>query len=588
MNDKRRNFHATFTISTILLAAIAVFLISVLGNLTGARLDLTEDRLFTMSPAAVRILSELKVPVQVRLFISPSSRMPTEFKNLERDITEQIRNYERISNGMLQFSVHNPQDDEDMQQDLNQKGIQPFQVQSVEKDEIGVRLIWSGLSIAYMDKPEEIIPRLLPQSLPNLETLIIAPVHRLTRERNPKVALFAPKQEVDPQVAMMYMQQGMQPPQPQERFSLVKQLLEQEHYQVQETLLSQDSPIAADADVLMIMGPQNLEPRQAWEINRVLSNGLPVLMAVQSNEYSYQPGPRGGWTISGTSTPSGLEDMLAGLGLQVVQDHFLDLNSQMLDLPREVNLGGLRMQVREPVETPVQIRITQDQVNREQPVTNHIGQLLYLWGTPIELDRDKLAALELQSETLFTSSRRSWRAAFGGGMLTATQTDPSGKQMLDPQPLAVLVEGQFPDVLADGGPPAWPSAENDPGTDGNSRDSLDMAAEQEVTPLTPNPGQLMLFGCAKMFDDMVLQGAQNALLLLNSVDFLSGSRDLLTIRSKQLTQRTIRPVAAGEKIVWQFFTIALMPIVFIAVGVFRSARRRAEAARWRRELHGGA
>ena len=40
-----------------------------------------------------------------------------------------------------------------MQQELAEKGIQPFQVQSVDKDEIGVKLIWSALTIAYKDYP---------------------------------------------------------------------------------------------------------------------------------------------------------------------------------------------------------------------------------------------------------------------------------------------------------------------------------------------------------------------------------------------------------------------------------------------------
>lgn len=582
MSDKRRNFRATFAVATVLLAGIAVFLISVLGNLPGARLDLTEDRLFTMSPAAARILAELKVPVQVRLFITPEARMPTEFKNLERDITEQLRNYERISDGRLQFTVHNPQDDEAMQEELAQKGIQPFQVQSVEKDQIGVKLIYSAMTIAYKDFPDEIIPRILPQTLTNLETLVIAPVYRLTRERSLQVALFAPKQEVDQQTAMMYLQQGMQPPAPQERFSLVRQLLEQEHYQVQAIELTEQSPIPPDADVLVVLGPRDLQPRQVWEINRALSNGLPVLMAVQAHEYSYQPGQRGTWTITGNATTSGLETLLADLGLDVVRDHFLDQNSQMLELPREVNLGGLRMQVREPVDTPVQIRITQDQVNGDQPVTNHIGQLLYLWGTPIELDQDRLSAHELQTETLITSSYRSWRAPFGSGMLTAAQTNPAGKEMLGPQPLAVLVSGEFPDTFAGQEAPAWPQ----------QSDLDDEALEapvgpQTATPLRPDPSRLLLVGSAKMFDDMVLQGAQNALLLLNAVDYLAGSEDLLSIRSKQLTQRTIRPVTAGERFFWQVVVIALVPIVFIIVGVARAARRRGEAARYRRELQRG-
>ena len=40
---------------------------------------------------------------------------------------------------------------------------------------------------------------------------------------------------------------------------------------------------------------------------------------------------------------------------------------------------------------------------------------------------------------------------------------------------------------------------------------------------------------------------QNALLLLNAVDYLAGSPDLLNIRSKTLTQRVIKPVDAKRE-----------------------------------------
>lgn len=580
MSDKRRNYRLTFLVATLLLAAVAVFLVSVFSNFTGARLDLTEDKLFTMSPAAVNILENLSVPVQVKLYITPEDRMPTEFKNLERDITEQLTNYERISDGKLEFSVYYPQDDEEMQQELAQKGIQPFQVQSVDKDEIGVKLIWSAITIAYKDFADEVIPRLLPQQLANLETIIISPVHRLTREDDPKVALYAPKRPIDPQMAQMYLQQGMQPPAPQEIYSQVKQLLEQEHYQVVPVELTEDSTIPDDADVVVVLGPRNLNERQAWELNRALSNGTPMVMAVQSHEYQYQPGQQGQWTIAGTPNTTGVDDLLAGFGLTVVKDHFLDLNSQMLELPREVNLGGLRMQVREPVDSPVQVRITQDQVNQDQPVTNHIGALLYLWGTPIDLDAARLAEHGLQTETLIESSGRAWRADFGTGLLTPTALDPSQNEMLPPQPLMVLVEGEFPDSFAGQEVPAWPEA----APAGDEEEASGPEPMDTGDPLMPAPASLLLVGSAKMFDDAVLGGAQNALLMLNAVDYLAGNSDLLTIRSKQLTARTIRPVPAGEKIVWQIVTVAMVPALFVILGVMRLARRRAEAARYRREI----
>jgi ABC-2 type transport system permease protein len=576
MSEKRRNWRLTFALAAVLLAAIAVFSISVLSDIQGARLDLTEDKLFTMSPAAVNILEQLQVPVQVKLYITPEDRMPTEFRNLERDIAEQLRNYERVSGGQLQFSVHNPQDDEEMQQDLGQKGIQPFQVQSVDKDEIGVKLIWSALTIAYKDQPEEVVPRILPQTLANLESLVIGPVHRLTRDSDPLVAVYAPRRPVDPQMAAMYLQQGMQPPEPQEQFSMVSQLLQQEHYRVQVIDLTADSGIPADADVLVVLGPRELGPRQAWEINRALSNGMPVVMAVQSHDYSYQPTQRGGWTITANQAASGVEDLLAGLGLSVVTDHFMDRNSQMLELPREVNLGGLRMQVREPVDAPVQVRITQDQVNQDAAITNHIGQLLYLWGTPVQVDAAAVSAAGLRAETLISSSDRSWLADFGGGMLSQAQIDPDGNEMTGPYPLAVLLDGEFPDTFGGGEPPAWPDAA--------AADADVAGPTAPAAALSPAPSRLLVVGCAKMFDDMVLQGAQNALLLLNAVDYLAGSEDVLTIRSRQLTQRTIGDVPAGQKLLWQLLTWVTMPALFIVLGVVRAVRRSGAAARYRRDL----
>ena len=91
MRSKRKSFRATFTISVILLLTLAVFLTSVMSNLGGAHVDLTEDQIFTMSPAAARILSGLSVPVQVNFFVTPAAEMPTGLQTLERAISVKCR-----------------------------------------------------------------------------------------------------------------------------------------------------------------------------------------------------------------------------------------------------------------------------------------------------------------------------------------------------------------------------------------------------------------------------------------------------------------------------------------------------------------
>jgi ABC-type uncharacterized transport system involved in gliding motility auxiliary subunit len=87
-----------------------------------------------------------------------------------------------------------------------------------------------------------------------------------------------------------------------------------------------------------------------------------------------------------------------------------------------------------------------------------------------------------------------------------------------------------------------------------------------------------------MFDDNILGAGQNALLLLNAVDFLAGSKELLDIRSKTLTQRVIKPVEAKQKMVWRFVAVLLVPILIAVFGIARATMRRKEAARYRETI----
>ena len=99
--------------------------------------------------------------------------------------------------------------------------------------------------------------------------------------------------------------------------------------------------------------------------------------------------------------------------------------------------------------------------------------------------------------------------------------------------------------------------------------------------MVPQPGKLVLLGSAKMFDDNIIAASQNALLLLNAVDYLAGSRELLSIRAKTLTQRVIRPVEANEKLMWRIFAVLLVPVALAVFGFVRAGIRRRDAAAYR-------
>ncbi|MFO7610389.1 MAG: hypothetical protein R6X35_14585, partial [Candidatus Krumholzibacteriia bacterium] len=100
----------------------------------------------------------------------------------------------------------------------------------------------------------------------------------------------------------------------------------------------------------------------------------------------------------------------------------------------------------------------------------------------------------------------------------------------------------------------------------------------------PQPSRLLVVGSAKMFDDNIIAAPQNALLLLNAIDWLAGSEELLSIRAKALTQRVIRPVGDNEKLFWRLVVVFLVPVVLTVYGLLRAASRRREAARYRESV----
>jgi ABC-type uncharacterized transport system involved in gliding motility auxiliary subunit len=365
----------------------------------------------------------------------------------------------------------------------------------------------------------------------------------------------------------------MQPPEPQDVYTTVVELLQQEHYAVERIDLTADSRIPEDADLLLVLNPTDFNGRQAFEINRALSNGMNTIIAVQTHEYGYQPGMREAYSISGEARTSGLETMLAGLGVTVSTDHLMDSSCQVLSVPRTQNIGGIRFQTNEPVRLPIQVQVTDTQMNPDAAISNRIAALLYLWGSAVELDDTVLAEHQLRSNVLFSSSAETWTEPFSPGIMAGSLFSPEGKELTPHLPLAVELAGRFPDTFAGAEPPAWPETAPPAGADEEGP-----APDDPVAPLLGEEARLVVVGCAKMFDDMAMGAGHNSLFLLNAVDGLAHGEDLVSIRSKILTQRVIRPVSDGEKVVFRLLTVALIPALLVVYGLTRASNRRKEAA----------
>jgi ABC-type uncharacterized transport system involved in gliding motility auxiliary subunit/ABC-type transport system involved in cytochrome c biogenesis permease component len=584
-----------------------------------ARADLTQDKLYTLSPGTLAILAQCQVPVQVKYYVSPESDMPSQYKALEREVVDHLNEMQVASHGKLVFSVLHlnlenlvvtpeeeaASDDEEgalslggdekdkskktegdkkkaddakkrlaekeksVERRLLDKGVKPFTVESVEATQVSSKLVYSTIGVAYREKDEEFIP-LDQKRLPEMEYLLANTVAKIARPRPPKIALVTGEEAVDPQLKMMYQRMGQKIPDP---FSRLDDLLRQEKYDVQSVKLTAQSPLPEDYDALVVVGPVNLDERQRWEIGRALYEGRPTLLALQRYTWEYRQ-QRQQIVIQHQDADPGLDDLLAANGLGVDKEFLMDMNKR----PLSVQTGGFFPTT---VDVPMHVMVGKGQMNADSPLTQRLSSILYLWGTSVTLDEPKLASNDLKKTILLSSSEKSWRVP--PGALKRADISPDGQE-LKPRPLMVLVEGRFKNPDETKPRPKWtPKVEFGP--DGRPIPSM---PDKPETPATAGKGKLIVTGCARMWSDALLGAMGDGVLFLNCVDALTLDENLLLVRSKQPTDRSFDKPTSMTANFWTVTTLGLVPLVIVVIGVgtavLRFRRREtwnASHGRWR-------
>lgn len=559
---QRRTFAMAMTI------AVAIFFTAnwLVSDLSVGRVDLTQGKIHTISPVTRTILRGLKAPVTLKYYVSPGEKMPTAFKTLERDVVDKLDELRLASRGNLNYKIFHmeaaniaqPDQEESLEVLLQRKGIRPFQVQSIDADELGVRLVYSSLAIAYKEKPEEILPQVLPITLNELEYQLISKIYRMTLPRAPAVAIVAPYKEVkmDEQIRRLLEQMGRTVPEAQieDAYRLVPMALENAGYEVSRVSLTDEEPISEGTDTLVVIEPGGLNEDQRFIINEFLVSGGSVLLAAQRYLFEYVRTGAGDIQVRSEDQQPNVNDMLRPWGLGVERRILFDENQELLNISSGARMGPFQLSM--PVKLPIQIRVDQQGMDQELSITSRLPSMLYLWGSALTMDEDKLETLGLVSHVLLRSSRDSGLSDATGELLSPRDVQLHNAQERGPFPLAVLVEGQFPN--------AFPSR------------SIEVSQQA--------PGKLILIGAVTPFRKDLFEREGHWRFLINAVDGLTLKEDLIQIRAKQSMNRSIERISTSSKAWWRFFSTLLLPIVFVCAGWVRILWRRRAKTQYLRSV----
>jgi ABC-2 type transport system permease protein len=137
----------------LIVVATAVTL-GYLLSLFSFRIDLTEDKRYTLSPQTRSILSELENEIYVQVYLD--GEMPVQFKKMRRAVRDILDEFAILSKRKVGYDFINPSDGGDVKQrnarqmELINKGLTPVNVQA--GDEEGgttTRMIFPGMVVNY-------------------------------------------------------------------------------------------------------------------------------------------------------------------------------------------------------------------------------------------------------------------------------------------------------------------------------------------------------------------------------------------------------------------------------------------------------
>lgn len=550
----------TAGITALLLIAIVVavnFLVGGLGFLN-ARIDLTEDRLYTLSNGTRNILERLNPdePVTIRYYVSSEDRvMPPVLKSHARTVQDLLLEFQKASKGkvILEKLAPNPNsEDEDKAREDDLQGMAVNQ----EGDNI-----YLGMAIQSAGK-KEVLPFLNPNEETALEYNISRAIQKVSKTSKTVVGVMSSMPIMGSPMYPYQRQKGQEP------WILIQRL--RMDYEVRDIPMASTS-IDSDVNVLVVVHPGDITEGAEYAVDQFLLKGGKVIALVDpqswiAQAYSGQPNPMTGQPGSQINPASDLPNLFKSWGVAY----------NKTSVVADVNYKSI-MQGR---QNPTALRLPKEALNKTDRVTADLQSMLMMGAGSFDLQKKD----GLEYTTLITSSEASEMIDNTAAEKLRSQNlenfTPSGKKQI----LALRLSGKFKTAFPTGKPkgPAAPkeaggaqedanapkagtspattsasavSATPNPETGTSAKTPKEDAAAAPATPTdgtilesSNTEGSVILFADADMMYDAfcvqqdpmtggLIATNSNLPLILNSVEILSGGGDLLQVRSRASTQR---------------------------------------------------
>ncbi len=295
-----------YTISIVLVVAI-VLVVNILSEQLYFRLDLTEQNQYTLSKATKEIVRDLDEPITVKAYFSKD--LPAQLIKTKNDFREMLVEFGRLSGQMIVYEFISPNENEEIEREAMQSGIQPVMINVREKDQMVQQRAYMG-AVLSLGVRQEIIPVVQPGLA--MEYTLSTSIKKLSVLDKPVIGILQGHGEAGLNELMQVNQE----------MSIL--------YRIENVTITDSTYVPSYITTLAIVRPSDTIPDLVFmQLDAFLSRGGRIFIAMNRVSGDLQNG-------YGAALYTGLESWLQGKGLIINENFLVDANCVSATMQQQV------------------------------------------------------------------------------------------------------------------------------------------------------------------------------------------------------------------------------------------------------------
>jgi ABC-type uncharacterized transport system involved in gliding motility auxiliary subunit len=522
-------------IGLMVIAAALLLCVGLISFLPSFRIDLTEDKLYSLSDGTKAIVSSLPEPLELLFFYSESATKDNPpIRSYGFRVQELLREIVIESDGQLTFKLIDPEPFSEEEDLAKQFGIQPVPLsQGGEGIYFGLVAVQAQSDLELNLRQSETLPLIRPDQEEFLEYETMKLVSRVSRPELPTIGILT-ELTIDGGFDPV----SGRPSEPWMIMDIIRQL-----YSVRRLDIAA-SVIDEDIDILMIIHPEDLSEQTLYAIDQFVLTGGKSMIFLDPNADSMVAR-----SAQGIMVPAGLSSSLPGL----LESWGVQFDSQKVLADSDLALRVMLGQGSRPVAHLGMLGAKRSALSQDDIITSDLetlnlssaGVISAIEGSPMKFEP------LVQSSAQAMLMDVSYFSEVSDPSTLFDQFEPTGEVYT----IAARVSGPLKTSFKNGRPPQLASEDSNIETE--EQDSLALASINPADPeeetadgethleSSKSEANLLIVADSDFLSDRLWVQisqflgqripqpfANNADFVINALDNLAGDSSLVSIRSR--------------------------------------------------------